>query len=58
LEAEIVEEFSGAEVQLIESSGGVFEVMLDGALVFSKRELGRHAHPGEVMAILRSRAHS
>jgi selT/selW/selH-like putative selenoprotein len=58
LEAEILSEFPKAKVSLVESSGGVFEVKLDETLIFSKRELGRHAHPGEVMAMLRSRAHS
>jgi selenoprotein W-related protein len=36
-------------VKLIESSGGVFEVELDGRKVFSKKSLGRHAEPGEVL---------
>ena len=31
------------------SSGGVFEVMVDGKLVFSKKALGRHAEAGEVL---------
>lgn len=37
------------------SGGGVFEVTLDGDLVFSKKGTGRHAEPGEVMAAVRSR---
>ena len=32
------------------SSGGVFEVTVDGTSVFSKKALGRHAEPGEVLA--------
>jgi selT/selW/selH-like putative selenoprotein len=36
-------------VRLIESSGGVFEVTVDGNLVFSKRAVRRHAEPGEVL---------
>jgi selenoprotein W-related protein len=28
---------------LIPSSGGVFEIMVDGQLIFSKKELKRHA---------------
>lgn len=36
-------------------SGGVFEVDADGERVFSKRELGRHAEPGEVLEALRRR---
>jgi selenoprotein W-related protein len=45
-------------VELIESSGGVYEVVLDGDLVFSKRELGRHAEPGEVLEIIAERLSS
>lgn len=40
---------------LVESSGGVFEVTCDGALIYSKRRLGRHAKAGEVVASLRER---
>jgi selT/selW/selH-like putative selenoprotein len=39
-------------VDLLEGSGGVFEVKRDGALIFSKKSAGRHANPGEVMALL------
>jgi selenoprotein W-related protein len=41
-------------VVLVPSSGGVFEVTADGAAVFSKKALGRHAEPGEVLAAIRS----
>ena len=34
---------------------GRFEVTLDGELIFSKAELGRHAEPGEVVALARER---
>jgi selT/selW/selH-like putative selenoprotein len=34
---------------MIESSGGVFEVMVDGHPVFSKKQMRRHAAPGEVL---------
>jgi selenoprotein W-related protein len=40
---------------MIPSSGGRFEVKLDGELVFSKKALGRHAQPGEVAGLLRER---
>jgi selenoprotein W-related protein len=36
----------------VPSSGGVFEVTVDGRLVFSKRALRRHAEPGEIMRLL------
>ncbi len=41
--------------KLVKGSGGVFEVHLDGAPVYSKRATGRHPAPGEVIAALRSR---
>jgi selenoprotein W-related protein len=44
-----------ATVQLIPSSGGRFEVSLDGELIFSKAALGRHADPGEVDRLIRDR---
>ena len=40
------------EVQLIPGSGGVFEVNLDGELLFSKKTLKRHAAPGEVVGLI------
>jgi len=39
---------------LLKSSGGVFEVTVDGTLVFSKKTLGRHADPGEIVKLIRS----
>ena len=42
-------------MRLVESSGGAFEVSLDGNLVFSKLREGRHAGTGEVMTLLRER---
>ncbi len=41
---------------MVESSGGVFEVSMDGDLVFSKKAQGRHAAPGEVLKLVRERA--
>lgn len=38
---------------MVPSSGGVFEVTVDGQLVFSKKALGRHAEPGEVLELIR-----
>jgi selT/selW/selH-like putative selenoprotein len=37
---------------MVESSGGVFEVSVDDRLVFSKKSLGRHATPGEVLKLI------
>jgi selenoprotein W-related protein len=38
-----------ADVRLVQSSGGLFEVAVDGTTVFSKKATGRHAAPGEVL---------
>jgi selenoprotein W-related protein len=38
-----------AEARLVQSSGGLFEVTVDGTLVFSKKATRRHAEPGEVL---------
>jgi len=39
---------------LIESSGGAFEVTVDGTLLFSKLRLGRHPRDGEVRQLIDS----
>jgi selT/selW/selH-like putative selenoprotein len=49
LAAELKQAFPDAEVRLVESSGGVFEVAVDGKPVFSKKQVRRHAEPGEVL---------
>jgi len=51
--AELKREFPHADVRLVPSSGGVFEVKVDDKLVFSKRALRRHAQPGEVVELIR-----
>ena len=35
------------------SSGGVFEVTVDGNLIFSKKALRRHAEPGEIVELIK-----
>jgi selenoprotein W-related protein len=44
-----------AEMILLPSSKGRFEVSLDGELIFSKASLGRHAKSGEVARLVRDR---
>ena len=41
-------EYQVSEVSLVPSDGGKFEVSVDGKLVYSKLQTGRHANPGEV----------
>jgi selenoprotein W-related protein len=43
-------------VRLIQSSGGVFEVDVDGRRVFSKNSTKRHAEAGEVVRLIRDGA--
>ena len=38
---------------LVTGSKGVFEVVVDGDTLYSKRATGRHAQPGEVLALFR-----
>jgi len=38
------------------SGGGRFEVTLDGAPIFEKSKLGRHAQPGEILRLITSAA--
>lgn len=54
--AELRKAFPAVEITMIPSSGGVFEVTADGTLIFSKKALGRHAEPGEVVGLLHSSA--
>jgi selenoprotein W-related protein len=53
LAAELKRTFPDSEARLIPSSGGVFEVEVDGKLVFSKKASRRHAEPGEVVRLIR-----
>ncbi len=50
--AELAEAFPEVKVTQIPSSGGVFDVKVDGVLVFSKKAVGRHAEPGEVVRLI------
>lgn len=40
---------------LVPSSGGVHEVEIDGEIVHSKKETGRHPTPGEIIEAIRAR---
>lgn len=37
---------------LVPSDGGRFEFSINGNLIFSKRELGRHVEPGEINQLM------
>jgi selenoprotein W-related protein len=53
LAAEIRQEF-GIDAQFIKGKGGVFDVKLDGKLLYSKHETGRFPETGEVETALRN----
>lgn len=38
--AALLKKHCGVEAELIKSSGGVFEVVIDGALIYSKKATG------------------
>jgi predicted Rdx family selenoprotein len=56
LAAAIRERFPTAEIEMIPSTGGRFEVARDGKPVFQKSKLGRHAQPGEIIHLLTSQS--
>jgi selenoprotein W-related protein len=45
----------GVEAQLLAGDNGVFDVVADGDLVFSKHETGRFPEDREIVEALRSR---
>ena len=42
----------GIQSELIQSSGGVFEVELNESLIFSKKQSGRFPNDGEVASFI------
>jgi len=54
---ELLTEFEShiASWKLIPSKGGVYEFSLNGELLFSKKELGRHAEIDEIRKLLKAK---
>ena len=44
-----------AETRLIHGSKGVFDVTVDGDMLYSKADTGRHAEAGEVLALFKEK---
>ena len=42
----------GVEAELVRGDDGIFDVVVDGRLVFSKHEAGRFPDPDEILAKL------
>ena len=51
--AAAIEAATGITPALIEGRGGIFEVAVDGRLIFSKKKVGRFPSPDEILAMLR-----
>ena len=43
-----------SDIELIESAGGAFEIRVDGELIYSKLETGRHADPLEISGLFKA----
>ena len=43
------------ELTLITGAKGIFDVIVDGEVLYSKKTTGRHAEPGEVLELFRDR---
>ena len=52
--AEIADRF-GIEPELVQGDKGIFDVRVDGDLVFSKHAIGRFPQHGEIVDILAAR---
>jgi selT/selW/selH-like putative selenoprotein len=53
--AETLKKEMGIEAELIKSSGGVFEVVVEGKLIFSKKKEKRHPTHEEILDILKAK---
>ena len=52
--AEELKDALDIDLEMIEGSGGVFDVVADNELVYSKARTGQFPEPGEVTKILQS----
>ncbi len=53
MEAELKLKFPDLKTELVSSGGGVFEVTLDGNLIFSKKLLDRFPDTGEIEKLIK-----
>ena len=44
-----------AEIELIAGSNGIFDVSVDGAMIYSKFEEGRFPQPAEIIKLVKDR---
>ena len=43
-----------SDIELIESDGGAFEIRVNGDLIYSKLETGRHTDPPEILGLFKA----
>ena len=57
LTAEILKDYEAkiTSLELIPSSGGAFEIEVDGELIFSKKELNRHPAAPEIKKLIKAK---
>ncbi len=53
MKAALENAFPGIQVELIESSGGVFDVIQDGKVIYSKKQTGRFPEHEEIINLLK-----
>jgi hypothetical protein len=57
VEAEVTSDFPDADVEPVEGSGGIFDIVLDGETIFSRgsgRSGKRFPRPGETSLLIRN----
>ena len=47
-----IQDARGVEAELVPGSNGVFDVVVDGKLIYSKHQTGRFPDPDEILAKL------
>jgi selenoprotein W-related protein len=52
--AEELKKAFNTESELVKGSGGIFEVIVDGKKIFSKKNAGRFPEEGEVAKLVKS----
>ena len=45
----------GAEIELIAGSNGIFDVSMDGRMIFSKSQQGRFPQPADIIKIIQGK---
>ena len=55
--ARLLEEYEGriGLLEVVPGKGGIFDVHVDGELVFTKKMIGRYPDPDDVLPLLRDR---